>query len=95
MPTDPCHDQLAAAVAAIARDDSDAAERVLREVLTVHAQHPVAHYLLGRVAHGRAAWLEAERHFRQALALAPDQPEVLLHLAQTLRAQQQAPEALQ
>jgi tetratricopeptide (TPR) repeat protein len=94
MPADPCQEQLAAAVAAITRDDLDTAGNILRDILVVHVQHPVAHYLLGRVALERGAWRQAEAHLRQALAIAPDRPEILLHLVQSLRAQQRAAEAL-
>ena len=94
MPTDSCRSQLAAAVKAMARGDREMAETTLREILTMNPEHPVAIYLLGKIAMERGNWAEAERLFRQALALAPEQPEVALHLAQSLRALQRAHEAL-
>jgi tetratricopeptide (TPR) repeat protein len=94
MPTDPCQNQLAAAVAAMARGDMDMAEATFREILVLRPEHPVAIYLSGRIAMERGDWSKAETLFRHALALAPDRPEIALHLAQSLRALQRAPEAL-
>jgi len=78
----------------MARGDLALAEPILCEILSLHADHPVAIYLLGRIAMERGGWAEAETLFRRVLVLAPDRPEVALHLAQSLRALQRAHEAL-
>lgn len=84
---------LAAAVAQIGQGDHAAAASLLSAVLARNPRHAVAIYLLGVMALERADWAEAEKSFRQALAIAPGQPQVVLHLAQALSAQYRSGEA--
>lgn len=84
---------LADAVARIAQDDHAGAQKLLLAVLAQMPGHAVAIYLLGMIALEQADWAQAEKLFRQALAIAPDQPQISLHLAKALRAQNRGGEA--
>jgi tetratricopeptide (TPR) repeat protein len=85
-------DLLASAVAHIDGGAYAEAEAILRAVLAENSRHPVAIYLLGMIAIARGAFVPAATLFRQALAIAPDQPRVALQLAACLLAQHR-PEA--
>lgn len=90
---DPHRDALAAAVSALNQGDLEAADKILSGVLA-KTDHPVALFIQGQ---GRAAagrWAEAEALLRRALALAPGQPQVSVHLANVLRALSRPGEAV-
>ena len=84
---------LAAAVTQINQGAYEAAEASLRLVLVDHPRHPVAVYLLGVAAFERENFADSERLLRQALALSPNQPRVVLQLARTLLAQHRVDDA--
>ena len=86
---------IVAGMAAMDREDWAAAEKLLDPLLARHPSEPVALYLRGVVHFQQKNWPSAEEFLRKALAIAPDQLQVALQLAQTLRAAQRPGEALE
>jgi tetratricopeptide (TPR) repeat protein len=70
------------------------AQRVFESILASEASQPVALYLLGVAHFKQSDWVAAEGCLRQALAISPNQPDVCLQLAQTLRALHRPGEAV-
>ncbi|HEY4077634.1 MAG TPA: tetratricopeptide repeat protein [Rhizomicrobium sp.] len=87
-------DLLADAVTKLNAGSHDAAKAILTEIIAVAPQHPVALYLLGMAYFDTESFEEAERQFRVALRVCPDQPKICLHLARTLRALKRPYEAI-
>jgi len=85
---------LAQSAAALRAGDLGRAETGLKQILQQAADHPVALFMMGMISAERAQWPSAERQFRQALASAPDRPDICLNLAYVLRAQHRPSEAI-
>ena len=81
----PSADPLALAVGHLNAGAPDAACACLAPLLQTNPDHPVALTLMGLALLAGDHFAEAERHFRLALAISPDRPEIALHLARTVR----------
>lgn len=87
-------DLLAQAVHHLNGADDARAEACLDRALALDPAEPVAHCLLGIIRLERRDWHGAEESLRRAMAIDPDQPQVLFHLARTLRALARPREAI-
>lgn len=65
----------------------------LQQILRIDPAHAVAAYLQGVGEFRQGQWSAAETSFRKALAAESAPPQVSLHLASTLQAQNRHPEA--
>lgn len=66
-----------------ANREFDKAEQLLRTVLTEEDRFADVHDMLGVIAHSRADFLAAEKHFSRALEINPTYTEAALNLAVT------------
>lgn len=77
----------------INREDFAGALPVLQRAEQLQPYDPVVQLNLGIVSGGQGRDAEADRHFRQALALAPGAPDPLMYYARWLESRQRLPEA--
>ena len=66
-----------------AKQEYDAAEALLRQVLAHDDRFADVHDMLGVIAHTGGRYVDAERHFERALQLNPNYTEAALNLAVT------------
>jgi tetratricopeptide (TPR) repeat protein len=85
---------LVRAANALAADDLDTAEPIVRRVLQARPYDPVAIQMLGEIAASAGIYRDAERFQRKALELAPGYDFARLHLALALDMQNRCGEAL-
>lgn len=71
----------------------DEALATAASLVATHPHHPLAHETAGMVAEERGKWADAERHFREALRLSPQDAGVARQLAHALKAQGKRQEA--
>lgn len=81
-------------IAAFNRGDLQGAEDALGRLLSQGLEDPILAYLQGILNLRRRNWADAERDLRNALQRDPGRSYILLDLAQTLRAQGRAGEAI-
>lgn len=66
-----------------AKQEYDAAEPLLQQVLTHDDKFADVHDMLGVIDHGAGRYVDAEKHFERALQLSPNYTEAALNLAVT------------
>ncbi|KFN42094.1 2OG-Fe(II) oxygenase family protein [Arenimonas metalli] len=86
--------QLEAAIALMREGKADQALRRVDDLLAKVPRSPDAHQLMAMCQSELGEYALAERSFRRALELAPDQPLLLVNLATLLRKVARVPEAL-
>ncbi len=81
-------------IEALNNNHLEPARDALKKAVALEAGHPVALYFLGLTLCKLGQWQEAEPYLRRACQISPEKADVTLQLAQCLRAQRRAGEAI-
>ena len=81
-------------IEALNNNHLEIAQGLFAKAVALEAGDPVALYLLGLTLCKLSQWKEAEPYLRRSADISPDQADVTLQLAQCLRAQRRAGEAI-